>query len=392
MIDTEIEGSPASIQAAGRWLERELAPAVDDGVDGMNDARREAASEWLGDTGEAFCRAMSRGTTQIERVRRAAATTGATFIDYAGTLETCQTRMSTIRSDAVAAGLTVTDKVIEDPGPGPARPSATPSADAPAALIDSYNALVTRYNDHQLLIEAYNDLSTRAGEVWASIEQAWERVSAKDRSLDGASWTFTLSDVAGGLGGALAQVQSSALSTTSQYFKDLSDDYLARLAQHARNGRIPNAAQFYDDLDTYTRMGAAADDGLSQASRLTRLGKAAPVALGGVLAIGGAYYDYAHGGESAEQAILSNGGGFAASLATGALVGTAIGGPVGTVVGAVVGAGVGVFTSGMIDGLFENGGDVTDAAMAGLDTVVDTGAALVDVGGAVVDGIGGLFD
>ena len=102
-----------------------------------------------------------------------------------------------------------------------------------------------------------------------------------------------------------------------------------------------------------------------------------------------------HGDESAAQAVTSNVGGFAASVATGAVVGTMIGGPVGTVVGTVVGAGVGVFTSGMIDGLWDSGGDVSEAFMAGVDTVADTGEALLDgaadVGGAVVDGIGGLY-
>ena len=50
----------------------------------------------------------------------------------------------------------------------------------------------------------------------------------------------------------------------------------------------------------------------------------------------------------------------------------------------------------MIDGLWESGGDVGEAFTAGVDTLVDTGDALVDgasdVGGAIVDGVGGLFD
>ncbi len=53
--------------------------------------------------------------------------------------------------------------------------------------------------------------------------------------------------------------------------------------------------------------------------------------------------------------------------------------------------GVGVFTSGMIDGLWEKGGDVSDAVLAGADALADAGVAIGDVGGAVVDGIGGLF-
>ncbi|MCY7396921.1 MAG: hypothetical protein LH468_12375 [Nocardioides sp.] len=391
-IETEIKGSPSSIRSAGTWLRDTLGPAVDGGVDAMNGARQLAASDWLGDTGQSFSAAMSRGSHQVDEVREAATHVGRCFDDYAGSLASCQSRMAGIRGDASAAGLTLSGTVIEDPGAGPGRPSTPPPADAPAATVGSDDADVAAYDAHQDLITAYQGLVGRADEVWTDVERAWERVSVKDRALDGASWVFSLSDVAGGLGGSVAEVQSSALRTTSQYFKELGDDYLARLAEQARNGTIPDAAKYYDDLDHYTRMAGAADDGLSQASRLARLGKAAPVALGGLLAAGGAFYDWKYGGESAEQAVASNAGGFAASIATGALVGTAIGGPVGTVVGVVVGAGVGVFTSGMIDGLFENGGDVSDALVAGADTVVDTGAALVDVGGSIVDGIGGLFD
>jgi len=143
-------------------------------------------------------------------------------------------------------------------------------------------------------------------------------------------------------------------------------------------------------------MAAGAADEAAEASRLARAAKVGAPVLGGVLALGGTYYDYQYGGESIEQAAASNLGGFAASVGTGALVGTAIGGPVGTVVGTVVGAGVGIFASGMIDGLFDYDGDVGQAAMAGVDTLVDTGGAILDagsdVGGAIVDGIGGLFD
>ncbi|MDH6680594.1 hypothetical protein M2284_004823 [Rhodococcus sp. LBL1] len=67
------------------------------------------------------------------------------------------------------------------------------------------------------------------------------------------------------------------------------------------------------------------------------------------------------------------------ALATGALAGAAIGTTVpglGTAVGAVVGVGVGLFTSGAIDSLYQNGGDVSDAIGAGFDAVGDAGAAV----------------
>ena len=86
-------------------------------------------------------------------------------------------------------------------------------------------------------------------------------------------------------------------------------------------------------------------------------------------------------------------GGFAASVAAGALIGSFIPVPgVGTAVGALGGAVVGTFTSGAIDSLFENGPDLGTALGRGGEAVVDTGKA---IGGGVVkvaDGIAGLFD
>lgn len=387
-IDTEITGSPESIRSAAEWIGSTLRPGIEVGVDAFAGARNEAGGDWRGDTGAAFEGAMGRAVQETESLSRAAGRTRSTFIDYAGSLESCQDRMATIRSDARGSGLTVSGFTIEEPGPGPARPG-DPPVDASQGQVDAYDRSVTAYNDHQALVVAYNGLVERADEVWTDVERAWERVSAENRAMDGPGWAFQLTDVAGGLGGALMQVHVSALRGNAQYFANLSADYLERL----RTSPVTHAGQFYDDLDHWSRTGAGAADDAARAARLSNIGRFAPVALGGALAIGGIFYDM-HGPNQEDfgQAATSNLGGFAASVGTGAAVGTLIGGPVGTVVGTVVGAGVGIFTSGMIDGLWENGGDVGDAFMEGLDSVVDTGEALADVGGAIVDGIGGLFD
>ncbi len=389
-LDTEIKGDPASIRHASSWLRDTLAPALDKSVDALNDARKTATADWQGATSTAFAGAMSRGVSEVDPIHAGVQKVAGCFDDFAGSLQSCQSRMESIRGEARAADLTVSGFVIQDPGAGPAHPGQPPEF-ASQGQVDSWNRVVAAYNEHQDKIRDYNRLVQMADEVWTDIERAWERVSQQDRALDAASWTFSLSDVAGGLGGALRELDVSLLRKNATYFKGLSDSYLARL--RAGTTVPPGAAsQFYDDLDHWSRVGQGADESLSAASRAARVAKVAPIAVGGVLALGGTYYDYKYGGESIEQAAASNLGGFAASVGTGALIGTAIGGPVGTAVGAVVGAGVGVFTSGMIDGLWENNGDVSDAFMAGVDTVVDTGAALVDVGGSVVDGIGGLFD
>ncbi|WP_210438793.1 hypothetical protein [Nocardioides xinjiangensis] len=388
-IDTEITGSPASIRAGADWVGDTLRPAIRAGVDAFAASRTEAGGDWRGGAGAAFEGAMGRAVRVAEGLREGATSVCTAFREYAGSLEGCQQRMEGIRADARDAGLTVSGFVIQSPGAGPARPG-EPPVDASPGQVDAHNADVAAYDAHQDKIRAYNELVTRAEEVWSDIERAWERVSAANRAMDAPTWAFNLTSVAGGLAGALTEVQASALRGNAQYFADLSAEHLDRLRN---TGRVPNAAQFYDDLDHWRSTAAGAADDLARASRLANAARFAPVALGGVLAVGGIFYDM-HGPnqESAEQAVTSNLGGFAASVGTGALVGTAIGGPVGTVVGTVVGAGVGIFTSGMIDELWENGGDVGDAVLAGVDAVVETGEAIADVGGAIVDGIGGLFD
>lgn len=387
-IDTEITGSPSSIRASAWWLGETLAPATRAGADAFADCRTEAGGDWRGETAAEFVAAMGRAVRISDDVLSGTRDVEAIFLDYAGVLEACQSRMQDIRADARRAELTVRGFVVEPPGDGPLRPG-DPPAEASQGQVDAYNASVASYNRYQERIRAYNELVSRAESVWADIAVAWERVSAQNRAMDGPGWAFQLTAIAGGLAGALTDLHASRLRGSARYFADLSAEHLERLRG---SSSVPEAARYYDDLDHWRSTATNAADEMSKASRLANIGRFAPVTLGGFLTVGGIFYDM-HGPEqeSAGQAVTSNLGGFAASVGAGALVGTAIGGPVGTVVGTVVGAGVGLFTSGMIDGLWENGGDVSDAGLAGADALADAGEALGDVGGAVVDGIGGLF-
>lgn len=395
-IETEIAGDPASVRAAATWLRDTLRPALSSGSDAIVEARRDANGEWRGETGAAFCDAMARGADKVDHVVTGVGSVAGTFEGYAVTLASCQDRMADVRADARAAGLTVNGFTVESPGDGPSRPGPPPEA-ASQGAVDAYDAQVSAYNQHQRLIEDYNAQSGIAQQIWDDMVTAWDKVSDDNNGLDTAGWILTLTDVAGGLGGALTQAHVSALAGNATYFRDLASRHLDDLAEMAQRGRLPmSASQFYDDLAHYQNMAASSADDVARASRLANIGRFAPPIIGAAGAGVGIWYDMEHGGESAEQAVASNVGGFAASVGTGMLVGTMIGGPVGTAVGAVVGAGVGIFTSGMVDGLFENDGDVMAGLASGADAVVDTGEALADlgsdVGGAIVDGVGGLFD
>lgn len=116
--------------------------------------------------------------------------------------------------------------------------------------------------------------------------------------------------------------------------------------------------------------------------------------VGGVLTAVSIYTDI-EAGESVGQAAVSNVAGFGASVAAGAAIGAAIGtvvpgagNVVGLVVGGVVGGAVGIFTSGAIDGLWENNGDVGAALENGVQDLADTGEAVVDLAEQGVGAVG----
>ena len=92
-------------------------------------------------------------------------------------------------------------------------------------------------------------------------------------------------------------------------------------------------------------MGRNGDDLVANAARLERASKFTPPKIAGGLALAGIGYDIATGKEPV-QAVAAGAGGFAASVAAGALIGSFIPVPgVGTAVGALGGAVVGTFTS-----------------------------------------------
>ncbi|MFE9207259.1 hypothetical protein [Micromonospora sp. NPDC007230] len=99
--------------------------------------------------------------------------------------------------------------------------------------------------------------------------------------------------------------------------------------------------------------------------------------VGGGVAGLGVIYDATVGGKSWEQAFVSNGASFLASTATGALIGSMIPVPVlGTALGAAGGLVVGLLTSGTIDSLYANGGDLGKTISDGADAVVEFGGAV----------------
>ena len=389
-LDTEIKGDPTSVEAAGTWLTSTLAPKVDSSVDALIKARTTAEADWEGTAGTAFAATMRSSATKTTTLHSEATSTGHALSTFGAQLRTAQHDMADVRSTASAAGLTVSGFTITDPGPGPAKPAyIAPGTPLPVDEANAYNSALKAFDDHQVLVTAYDTACIRVKEIWDAYERHSQAITDKYRGLQGAQWLLTASDISGGVAGGVMEFKASSLRGTGQYFKGLSAQHLewARNADPAVVGRT----KWYADLDDATKMGQNADDMIRSADDIKAGSKSIPLKLGGALAVAGIAYDI-YNGKDPVQATVSGGLGFGASVAAGAAIGTLIPVPVvGTAVGAIVGAGVGIFTSGMVDNLFE-GGDLGDAAAAGVDAVKDTGGAIVDGVESVGNAIGGLFD
>ncbi|GGO77891.1 WXG100-like domain-containing protein [Nocardioides deserti] len=411
-VDTEIQGSPASIESAETWLRDQLATALSDASDRLNDARRDAESSWDSLAGDQFATAVRTGRDTTDDLETATKKMADDLGDFAEKLRTCQSDMATIRTDARAAGLSVSGFVIADPGPGPARPP--DGFTGTEAEVAAHDRAVAAYDAHQDLVRAYNHASSEADRIDRKYATACRELQDEYTVGQHASWIVTMGDVlgdlaAGVIGVSIARNQSALhgrardlLGEAERAIRDLQanpDRYIKRKWFFFRT--LDEARLEADRLAIQGKLDEAEDllrraDDLD-GGRLPRyLGRAGKVL--GPLGLGlGVYNDYQEG-ESATQIAVSQGGSLLAGVGAGAAVGAAVGSvvpvagtAVGAAVGAVVGAGVSIFADGAIDSLFENGPDVGEAFEEGLDALADTGDAIADGVGGAIDTVGGWF-
>jgi uncharacterized protein YukE len=420
-VDTEIQGSPSSIASAATWLRSSLAVAVGKAADAMNDARKSADDSWHGEAGDQFSSCMAGARDKTDDLEAAVKTMADDLDEFGEKLRGCQSDMATIRSDATAAGLTVTGFVIQDPGPGPARPpdgfEGTPEE------VAEHNAKVSAYDAHQDKIEAYNHASSEAARIDRKYATACQSLQDDYTVGQHAAWLLTTADIlgdaaAGAIGVNIATKQSKLHARATDLLDEARraiDDLQAHPERYLKRKWL-----FFKTLDT-VKLEAdrlAIDGKLNEAEDLLRqsdlagesrlaklLGRGGKVL--GPLGLGlGIYNDYQEG-ETTTQIVVSQGVstgvGVAAgagatvlsSMAVGAAIGSVVPGAgtaVGAVVGTVVGAGIAIFSDGAIDSFFENGPDVGKAFEEGVDALADTGKAIGDGISSAAGAIGGLFD
>ncbi|PRX44544.1 hypothetical protein B0I33_11153 [Prauserella shujinwangii] len=385
-IDTRIEGNPESVRGAADWLRGSLGDTVSQAATQVYHARNRADAGWQGPAGEAFRARMTTGAEKTDELASAAVDAAQSFDTYAADLQRAQDDMRSVRQRAATAGLTVNGDTIEHPGPAPADPGDAPTgADATPEALAAHSDAVTASRAHAQKVEAYNTAKTDAdaarhiAKVAAdTLKNVWADVTQK--------WFLVVGDLTAGAAGTLAAKHSSILKNQAKFLADESAKFLER-ARTAPSGT--SAAQIYRDFDLGRAAAYQADDVATAARNVDANAARWGLRAGGALAVAGIAYDIANG-KPATQAIVSGGLGFGASVAAGAAIGTLIPVPVvGTAVGAVGGAVVGVFTSGLVDSLWQNGvGDVGGAIEDGFEAVGDAGEA---IGGLAKDAWDAIF-
>lgn len=118
-ISTKIEGDPASIRASAVWLRDTLGSQLSTAVDDLDKVRGLAESGWDGESGDAFVtktrEAATKANTFLTEVHKYA-----TALDtLAGQVQQAQLDMSTVRTHATEAGLTLTGNRSSSPATSP---------------------------------------------------------------------------------------------------------------------------------------------------------------------------------------------------------------------------------------------------------------------------------
>ena len=372
-IETLIEGNPDSIRTASDWLRGSLATGIDTAVESIDASRSAADGGWDGEAGDNFSEKMKSAGNKGNDLSSAARESATSIDDAAAALQTAQSMMEQIRSDAAAAGLTVNGTVIEHPGDAPPTPISPPTGDAATpAAVSAYNAAVIAAEEYVRKAEAY-EVAEAAAESARSVYEAELKnlVGVLSEATD-KLW-FLVGDMVNGALGALG-AKNVTLMMAQARFLALDADKWLDLAKNAVPG-TPRAT-VYADYDHARSLVRQSDDLFEAAKNADSANTLRGLKLGGALAAGGIVYDILND-KPVDQAVISGGIGFGASVAAGAALGSFIPVPiVGTGVGALGGAVVGIFASGAADSFFENGVDFGQAASSGADAVANTGKAI----------------
>lgn len=138
-LNIHVEGDPGSMRATAAWT-KSVGRRADYAADGVYRASTRAFDGWVGEGSSGFHRWTGQARPAGDAIAQGYDSL-ATAIDlHADDLATVNSRMQQAVGIALAAGLTVTDREILDPGPAPAEPQPVGQYDSPDTKADKGQA------------------------------------------------------------------------------------------------------------------------------------------------------------------------------------------------------------------------------------------------------------
>lgn len=320
-VETVLAADEVGLRGLASWMRGPLANALELSTNALIFARQDRGV-WSGPSADAFRSRMSSVLSWSDSGSASTSRAAATLEQFADAIVSLRARIASLRERAASAGLELTSTSIVRPSLPLALP-AVPVAPATTAALDTFHAAIAA---HDLAIElqaAFSDAHTSMSAVRTDLNALvtdLDRVVADVRALLIPALDFVTGS---GLGVAFDKGVVAMRGNAA---------FLAESAARAQAATVrPGAALapelFYDDLDRAAQLAVRSQAAIDDAARLVRVGKASGWVVGGALT-GVSIYQDIQAGESTTQAVVSNGGGFLASVGAGA----AIGGMIGTVV------------------------------------------------------------
>lgn len=348
-IDIHIDGNPEEMRAVGGWLRSGLSSAVRDCNDRNLHAHADSKTGWLGAAGDAFRDTLSGAVPKVDELAGDIDAVGRSVERCADDLHTAQRGMRRASEIALRAGLTVTDRMILDPGPAPTVPQALP-ANASTELVRAHEQARAVHQAHAAKVRAY----AAAAEEADIARTVWRY--ARDRARD--FWQSLVdkrylkaTSLTNGLAGALLSSRSSTLEDSAKHF-DREANNIARAGRALPSDR--GLARRVDEAVRFASSRSRAESFLARHDTVSRGAGAFKVAGVGIAAVGAGWA--IHNGKSPSKVILSSGAGTLVSAAVPVAATAVLGGtPVGwTAVGvAVLAVGVGSATSWAVGETYE---------------------------------------
>lgn len=363
-VDTRIDGDPADILRAEHWIRTTLGPTIERTADDAARARRVADDAWDGDASDAFLERTSTYVRLIDDLHDRTRSAAETFATLAAELSRARGDMGDIRERAAQGGLPLEGFVID----------ASPAGTEETAILYQDLGVAADAVHARWSVAVATATNTWIGHPWAATFLAGTALDYLDTDLKNRVQTIRTNMET--LRGHSIRAMEDALAVPRGAPYDEFRSAYGRAADRIET--LADTARRYDDLGSLSRT----------------VGRV----VGPLGLVAGVGLDYVAGGESFEQAVVSNAAGLGASVLAGAAAGAVAGSFIpfgGTALGAAVGATfgtlAGIFTSGGVDNIYESGtvglGQFTEA---GIGEVLDARDAAAELGRAALDGISDL--